>query len=45
MNREIQTNMKKLGFLRGPYANECQYVKYGSTEETTKLLETKYAQM
>ena len=41
MNREIQqktTTMKKLRFLRGTHANESQYVKYCSMEETTKLL-------
>ena len=30
--------MKKLRFLRGTHANESQYVKYCSMEETTKLL-------
>ena len=41
MNREIQqktTTMKKLRFLRGAHANECQYVKYCGMEETTKIL-------
>ena len=38
MNREIQQKTTTMRFLRGTHANESQYVKYCSMEETTKLL-------
>ena len=34
------TTKKKLRFLRGPYAKESQYVKYGDMDETSKLLQS-----